>query len=132
MSTLRQCALLFAVLILSSLHHHASAQSFAKRYINSIINDTSDISKPQFLIYPTLAYAPETSWEIGLSSLYVYYQNRDTTNRLSEISGFSFFTLENQYGFWFEHALYSDQDKWFFLGDIKIQSFPIYYHGIEL
>ncbi len=77
-----------------------------------------------------MAFAPETSWEFGLSTLYVYYANRDTTNRLSEISGFSFFTLENQYGFWFDHALYSDKNKWFFLGRNRYQSFPLLYYGI--
>ncbi len=92
----------------------AFSQGFVKRYFNGILNDTSDISKPQFLVYPTLAYAPETSWEIGLSSLLVYYAKRDTSNRLSEINGFTFFTLENQYGLWFDHAIYSDQTNGFF------------------
>ena len=117
------------VLILSN-GQHALSQNFVSKYINSIINDTSDISKPQFLIYPTVAYAPETSWEFGLSSLLVFYAKRDTTNRLSEINGFTFFTLENQYGLWFDHAIYSDEDKWFFLGRLRFQSFPLFYHGI--
>jgi hypothetical protein len=122
----------FLIFLLSLLSNYAFPQSFARKYINGILNDTSDISKPQFLIYPTLAYAPETSWEIGLSSLLVYYAKRDTTNRLSEISGFSFVTLENQYGIWFDHAIYSDQNKWFFLGRIRLQSFPLKYHGIGM
>nr|MBI1228563.1 BamA/TamA family outer membrane protein [Cytophagales bacterium] len=105
-------------------------QGFVKRYLNSILNDTSDISKPQFLIYPTLAYAPETSWEIGVSSLYVFYANRDTSNRLSEINAFTFFTLENQYGLWLDHALYSAENKWFFLGRVRLQSFPLLFYGI--
>jgi hypothetical protein len=108
----------------------AQKYRFIHRYWNSLINDTSDISKPQFLLYPTVAYAPETSWEIGLSSLYVYYAKRDTANRLSDINGFTFFTLENQYGIWFDHALYSDQNTWFFLGRSRFQSFPLLYFGI--
>lgn len=120
--------LFVSLLLLTS--HLAYSQDFVKRYINNIINDTSDISKPQFLVYPTVAYAPETSWEFGLSSLMVYYANQDTSNRLSEINGFTFFTLENQYGIWFDHAIYSDKDKWFFLGRIRFQSFPLFYHGI--
>jgi outer membrane protein assembly factor BamA len=79
-----------------------------------------------------LAYAPETSWEIGLSSLYVFFAKQDTANRLSEINGFTFFTLENQYGLWFDHAIYSDQDRWFFLGRLRFQSFPLFYHGIGI
>ncbi|MCL6260048.1 outer membrane protein assembly factor [Aquiflexum sp. TKW24L] len=120
------------LLILVFFSGQALSQSFFKKYVNGIVNDTSDISRPQFLIYPTVAYAPETSWEIGLSSLVVYYANRDTSNRLSEISGFTFITLENQYGLWFDHAIYSDQSKWFFLGKIRLQSFPLKYHGIGI
>lgn len=120
------------ILIFVFFSGQAISQSFIKKYINGIINDTSDISKPQFLIYPTVAFAPETSWEIGLSSLLVYYAKRDTTNRLSEISGFTFITLQNQYGLWFDHAIYSDRDKWFSLGRIRFQSFPLKYHGIGI
>lgn len=119
------------VLLLISLNASSQEQSnFVVRYINRLVNDTSDISKPQFLAYPTVAYAPETSWEFGISSVFVFYANRDTTNRLSEINGFTFFTLEQQYGLWFDHALYSQDNKWFSLGRIKFQSFPLLYFGI--
>ncbi|MCA1751486.1 MAG: outer membrane protein assembly factor [Flavobacteriales bacterium] len=106
--------------------------SWPIRYANSLINDTSDISKPQFMVYPTVAFAPETSWEFGFSTLLVYYANQDTTNRLSEVSGFTFVTLESQWGIWFDHALYSDQDKWFLLGRIRFQNFPLRYYGIGM
>ena len=96
---------------------------------NYMFNDTTDISKPKFLAYPTIAYAPETRWEFGVSALYVYYMNQDTTNRLSEVTMFSFLTLEKQYGIWMEHALYGDQSKWFFLGRMRIQRFPLLYFG---
>lgn len=128
---LRPCR--FVVIILCFICYTASAQEkpglFA-RYWNSLVNDTTDIRKPQFLIYPTVAYAPETSWEFGLSSLYVFYAKGDTLNRLSEINGFTFFTLENQYGIWFDHALYSDKNKWFLLGRLRYQSFPLLFYGI--
>ena len=107
-----------------------NAQNIFERYWNTFAKDTADVSKPQLLIYPTLAFAPETSWELGFSTLYVYYANQDTTNRLSEISAFTFFTLENQYGVWVENALYSDKNRWFFLGKVRFQSFPLFYHGI--
>jgi len=106
------------------------SQGFISRTIGGFIHDTSQAGEPRFLIYPTIAYSPETSLEIGFSSLYVYYANRDTVNRLSEISAFTFFTLRNQYGFWLDNALYSDQDKIFLLGKLRIQSFPLFYYGI--
>jgi hypothetical protein len=109
---------------------YAQKSNFFSRYWNRLVNDTSDIAKPQFLVYPTLAYAPETSWEFGLSSLYVFYAKGDTANRMSEVNGFTFVTLQKQYGLWFDHALYSNENKWFSLGRIRFQSFPLLYHGI--
>ena len=100
------------------------------RVFNSVFNDTTSIEQPKFIVYPTIAYAPETKWEIGVSALYVYYANRDTLNRLSEVNAFSFVTLESQYGLWIDHALYSDKSKWFFLGRLRFQRFPLLYYGI--
>jgi hypothetical protein len=108
----------------------AQLKTFPKRYIQKILNDTTDISKPQFMMYPVVAYSPETSLELGLSSLYVRYAKGDTNNRLSEINSFVFYTLQNQFGGFFEHAIYSDKNKWFFLGKLKFQSFPLYYYDI--
>ena len=106
------------------------AQSFFKKYINHLINNQAEKEQSQFLVYPTLAYSPETTWEIGLSSLYVYYAKNDVKNRLSEVNGFTFITLENQYGIWLDHANYTHQDQWFFLGRFRFQSFPLFYHGV--
>jgi hypothetical protein len=108
----------------------AQKENFIKRYINKLINDTTDIREPQFLAYPTIAYAPETSWEFGISSLFVYYAKKDTTNRLSEINGFTFYTLEHQYGAWFDHALYTHKNNWSFIGRFRYQNFPLLYFGI--
>jgi len=129
---LRIFLLVFLIGSLILAPNSLNAQSFVKRYWNSLINDSTDLSRPQLLVYPTLAYAPETTWEIGFNSLYVYYAKGDTANRLSEINGFAFFTLENQYGLWVDHAIYSDQDRWFFLGRLRLQSFPLFYHGIGM
>jgi len=106
------------------------SQNIFERYWNTLVRDTADVSKPQLLVYPVVAFSPETSWELGFSSLYVYYANNDINNRLSEINAFTFLTLKDQYGLWFDHAIYSDKDKWFFLGRIRYQSFPLFYHGI--
>ena len=100
------------------------------RYIKRVFEADENPTAPKLINYPTLAFAPETNWEIGVSSLYVYSANRDLTNRLSEIKSFAFYTLENQYGLWLDHALYNDKDKWFFLGKARYQNFPLLYHGI--
>jgi hypothetical protein len=104
--------------------------NIAWRYINYVFNDKGDPADSKVIVYPSFGYAPETRWEFGFSSLFVYYARHDTTNRLSDVSGFVFYTLENQYGFWFDHALYSHQNKWFFLGRTRFQNFPLLYFGI--
>lgn len=100
------------------------------RTVDKIFNDTSNSANPKLIGYPTLAYSPETNWEVGASLLYVYYAKRDIRNRLSELSAFTFITLERQYGLMLDHALYTDRSKWFFLGKIRFQQFPLLYYGI--
>ena len=108
----------------------AQSDNLVKRYLNNVLSESGDPSAPKLINYPTVAYAPETSWELGVSSLYVYSANKDLSNRLSEIKAFTFYTLENQYGFWLDHALYTDENKWFFYGRARYQSFPLFYYGI--
>jgi hypothetical protein len=117
-------------LFISIVTAFGQVPGFIERYFHKLLYDTTQVAKPRYLVYPTVAYGPETSWEFGLSSLYVYYARQDTSNRLSEINGFTFFTLENQYGLYFDHALYSHQNKWIFPGRIRFQSFPMLYYGI--
>jgi hypothetical protein len=120
----------FLCFISSLTYSQEKKQNFIVRYINKFTKDSTEKSKPQFLIYPTVAYAPETKWEFGLSSVFVGYAKGDTNNRLSEINAFAFVTTESQYGAYIEHALHSDKNTWFFLGKLKTQSFPLSYYGI--
>ena len=119
-----------------STRHEAVAQedgerkNIIRRYLESMLGDGQDPSAPKLINYPTIAYAPETSWEIGVSSLYVYSANRDLSNRLSELKAFTFVTLEEQYGVWLDHAVYTDQNEWFIYGRARYQSFPLFYYGI--
>ena len=131
---MRKVVFAFSILVFSfSSLSSIQAQNkpgLVRRVVNSILFDTVASEKPKFIAYPTVAYAPETKWEFGISALYVYYAERDTANRLSEINAFTFFTLEQQFGLWLDHALYSDESKWFFLGKARIQRFPLIYYGI--
>ena len=113
-----------------SAQHSTESDGAVMRYIKRVFETEEDSTAPKLINYPTLAFAPETNWEIGVSSLYVYSANRDLSNRLSEVKSFAFYTLENQYGLWLDHALYTDKDKWFFLGKARFQNFPLLYHGI--
>lgn len=103
------------------------AQGIAQK----LIKDSADPGKTQFLAYPTVGFSPETSWQFGVSSVLVFSakQNFDR-NRLSEITLFAFYTLRNQFGLWSDHAVYTDNDAWYFFGRHRLQSFPLLYWGI--
>lgn len=100
-------------------------------YFDGLINDTlHDPAAPKLINYPTIAYSPETRWEFGVSSLYIYSAQNDLSNRLSELKAFTFYTLEHQYGLWLDHAVYTDENLWFIYGKVRYQSFPLFYYGI--
>ncbi len=102
------------------------------RYLHTLLYGPVDPGKPQFLAYPVLAYAPETRLEFGLSGLLLFHSRGDVTNRLSEIPLYAFYTLNNQFGLTFEHAIFSDRSRRSFLGEGIIASFPLLYYGIGL
>jgi len=100
------------------------------QWLNHLANDTGSSAEPRFMLYPTLGYAPETLWEFGGSGLTVFHHKKDTTLRLSEISAFAFFTQLKQHGLWIDHAIYGRENKFFVLGKIRLQNFPLQYYGI--
>lgn len=125
------CIVLLCIFSVGTIQAQEKVKGKVLDYLKRVFKDTVSEEKSQFMMYPTLGYEPETSVEIGFSPLYVYYAKEDTNNRLSEISGFAFYTLKNQFGARFEHAIYTDKDKWFFLGEFEFQRFPLQYYGIR-
>ncbi len=103
--------------------------SWVRRTINRMLTDSTAPGKPSFRVYPTLGYAPETSVEVGFSSMLLFQAKNDTLNRLSEINAFTFFTLESQYGIWLDNFIYGDKDNWVLLGRTRFQRFPLLYYG---
>lgn len=105
-------------------------RSLVGHQLNRILNDTSSAEQASLTVYPTLGFAPETGLEVGASILQLFRAKNDSLNRLSELQAFAFFTFNSQYGLWLDNAIYSDKDKWFFLGRTRIQQFPMFYYGI--
>jgi len=120
----------FTTVLILLFSYSIHAQGFIKNYLNSILKDTVSEEKAKLSIYPTVAFSPETSFELGFSTIYVYKAKQRKENRLSEINSFTFYTLRNQYGLFLNHALYTDHNDWFFLGELKFKSFPLKYFGI--
>ncbi|MFZ4544743.1 MAG: BamA/TamA family outer membrane protein [Saprospiraceae bacterium] len=101
------------------------------RLLNRFTKDNRPPARPRFLAYPTLGFAPETSFEFGIgSSLLFHAKNNNKLNRLSEITAFGFITLRSQYGIWLDNAVYTHRDRWLLLGRMRFQRFPLFYYGI--
>jgi hypothetical protein len=128
--------LLFAVCYLQTIHAQVIREKIEnlkdkKNEISEkLLEDTT--GKPNYLIYPTLAFTPETKWEFGLVNLFLFYAKGDKRNRLSEVNTFTFYTQQRQYGLWVDHAIYGHEDNWFFLGRGRFQYFPLKYYGIGM
>lgn len=131
---LKRIFLFLVISLLSELRGYAQLvkpHTLLGKYVAKFTNDTTNPGKPRFLLYPTATYAPETSLELGISSLYIYHARNDyKRNRLSEINAFTFFTIKGQYGVNIDNALYSDRDRWLFIGRARVQQFPLLYYGI--
>lgn len=123
--------LLSFIFSFSPLNAQTDTTSWLKRTTQNVFGEDAPPGEPRLLAYPTIGYAPETSFEFGISAVLLYYAKKNyEQNRLSEIRLFSFITLERQYGIWLDHDVYGDEDKWFFLGKIRQQRFPLLYFGI--
>ena len=109
-----------------------SKRSFIQRQIDQMLGRKQSAHESGFLLFPTLSYAPETRWDIGLNALYIYFAGDRITNRLSELNTYVFYTQEHQYGLWVDHTLYSDRNLWFLYGKARFQYFPVQYYGIGM
>lgn len=130
MAALKRLLLLVFFLPWATPSGAQNAFQWGIRKIKNYYNDTSQLIRPRLLAYPTVAYSPETSLEVGGSAVLLFHARNDTSNRLSEVQAFAFATVKAQYGLWLENAVYGHQDKWFFLGRARFQRFPLLYYGI--
>lgn len=127
---------LIIVLCLVFTRSHAQSQKIdstklLSRVLDWFTHDSKPPEKPRFIWYPTFAYSPETSLEFGIAGSVLFHMKNDIVkNRLSEITTFGFITLNKQYGFWFDNAVYGDKNRWILLGRTRFQYFPLLYYGI--
>lgn len=109
----------------------ARGQSGLAGWVKRQLNDTTSGAHARVVAYPTLAYAPETSVELGVRTFSLFHIYNDTArNRLSEVNVYVFGTFKGQFGGWVENAVFTNQNLFFFLGRVRYQQFPLLYYGI--
>lgn len=130
-TNLRLLALATIFLFTTALSAQTETEPWFNRLLTRFTKDDRPPERPRFLAYPTLAFSPETSWELGIAASLLFHAKNDyEKNRLSEVTAFGFITLRSQYGLWIDNAIYTDQDRWLLLGKARLQRFPLFYYGI--
>ena len=124
-----------SILFLPSVNLKAQITAFGDtlnlpQWVQNIVNDTMSADKPRFVLIPSVGYTPETKWEIGLSSTVVFHYKNDTSQRLSEIATYAFYTQNGQLGVLGDHVIYGPSANWYLLGKFKIENYPLDYFGV--
>lgn len=131
MSSIRLIVFASFCLASGALCAHSDSSGWFDRVLTRLTQEHRPPYQPRLLAYPTVAYSPETSWELGAASSLLFHAKNDyQKNRLSEVTAFAFVTLRSQYGLWLDNAIYTDEDRWLLLGKVRFQRFPLLYYGI--
>ncbi|MEJ6980812.1 BamA/TamA family outer membrane protein [Pedobacter sp. P351] len=93
-------------------------------------NENDSTSKGRFIILPALGYAQETGFEYGLVSLASFYTNKDTVTRNSSIAGLIAFTTKKQSIITLKPDIWSKQNRYHYIGDLRYRDFPFNFYGI--
>jgi hypothetical protein len=121
--------LLCIALILSSIQ---SKTAFCqKKILEKFISNQSDSTrKGRFIIVPALGYAQETGFEYGLVGLASFYTDKDTFTRASSVAGLVAFTTKNQSIITLKPDIWSKNNRFHYIGDLRYRDFPFNFYGI--
>ncbi len=109
-----------------------SPASGQTRILKRLMSNQKDSTRSSsFLPLPVLGYSPVTGWEFGVSALYSFYTDReDTLTRNSIIGGLASFTTKKQSNFLAKADIWSYQNKYHYLGEIRYKDFPFNFYGV--
>ena len=123
---LRKLPILTLLLLLSS--NGFSQMKLIKKLFSS---DVDTVRSGSFLPLPVIGYSQETGVEFGGLSLYSFYTDRkDTLTRTSRITGAVTFTTKKQTNFILKSDIWSPNNKFHYIGEIRYKNFPFNFYGI--
>ncbi len=84
-----------------------------------------------WVLAPVVAYAPETSLQLGIGGNLIFKPSRtDSTTRLSNLEVTARYTLNNQVIVSPEYRIFFNKEKYILQGEIIFQEFPQFFYGI--
>ena len=93
-------------------------------------NENDSTRKARFIILPALGYAQETGFEYGLVSLTSFFTDQDTITRNSSVSALIAFTTKKQSFFSLKPDIWSKQNRYHYIGDLRYKNFPFNFYGV--
>jgi len=121
----------FLVIILCFLGIQIDPAFCQSKLINRFISNENDSTqKARFIILPALGYSQETGFEYGLVSLTSFYTSKDTLTRNSNIGALVSFTTKKQSMITLKPDIWSKQNRYHYIGDLRYKNFPFSFYGI--
>ena len=107
-----------------------------RRSLNSFLKEEDSLSKKDgFFILPLFYYTPDTRFAYGLAGVYYFSTAKNTAKndhytRLSYVRLLGDYTQNQQFDFWSNWNIFTDQEKWLFKGDLRYRRFPDSFYGV--
>ncbi|MFN5665161.1 MAG: BamA/TamA family outer membrane protein [Bacteroidota bacterium] len=128
-------SLAFFLLILCSSKMFAQKQYFIRRTLDwgykIVQGDSAKPHKKYFLVIPLFSYRPETRWNMGVSTSYIFRsKNNDTVTRPSAIRVNMAYTQNNQYSVRPQVEYFSKANKINIRAQYLFTDFTEYFWGV--
>jgi len=105
-------------------------QKLSKKFLSAEKDSTRSGS---FMVLPAVGYAQETGVEYGLASSYNFYLDRsDPYIRTSTMTLMGTFTSKHQSNFKFQTDLWTKNNDYHFVSEIRYRNWPFNYYGIGM
>jgi outer membrane protein assembly factor BamA len=99
-----------------------------KRFISS---GNDSIRSSGFMVLPIFGFAPETGMELGAAGLYNFYMDpADSLIRTSSLALLSSFTTEKQFNVKMTADVWTADNTWHYMGELRFRNFPFYFYGL--
>lgn len=105
-------------------------QKLSKKFLSAEKDSTRSGS---FMVLPAVGYAQETGVEYGLASSYNFYMDKsDPYIRTSTMTLMGTFTSKHQSNFKFQTDLWTKNNDYHFVSEIRYRNWPFNYYGIGM
>lgn len=100
------------------------------RFEKSFVGRWLRAGEKGILIAPTIGFAPETKWSLGLWALKSFRMGTPSDTRASNASASFNYTQQHQILFLSRYAIFTKKDGFFMRGTVSFVRFPELYFGI--